>query len=232
MLTSLIGTAVISSFILYQPFEDAEKGFQPADDENQIINLPEPANDGSVSVEYALQNRRSVRSYSNKPMTISQVSQILWAAQGITTQSRGFRTAPSAGALYPLEVYVIIDNVDELDQGLYKYKVRGHQLRKLKKGEINRDLAGAALGQACIKQAAMLVVFSAVYERTTGKYSDRGERYVHMEAGHAAQNVYLQAESLELGTVVVGAFNDDKVEKLLNMPENETALYILPVGSI
>lgn len=232
MLASIIGAGLISGFVFYKPIVDEGKAFQSSNDKNEIIKLPEPEYDGSVSVEQALQNRRSVRNYTNSPMTLSEVSQMLWAAQGITEPGRGFRTAPSAGALYPLEVYIVIDRVEELDEGVYKYNVQENNLRKLKSGSFNREVSEAALGQSSIQQAAMQIVFSAVYERTTQKYNDRGIRYVHMEAGHAAQNVFLQAESLGLGTVTIGAFNDDNLEELLNMPENETALYILPVGKV
>ncbi|MCF8217804.1 MAG: SagB/ThcOx family dehydrogenase [Bacteroidales bacterium] len=232
MFTSIIGAGLISGFVLYKPIVDKGSAFPSQEKNNEIIDLPEPNYESNVSVEEALQKRRSVREYTNSPLTVQEISQLLWAAQGITKPSRGFRTAPSAGALYPLEVYVVIDQVKELDQGVYKYNMRDHNLKRLKSGRFNRKVAEAALGQSSIRQAAAQIIFSAVYERTTQKYGERGIRYVHMEAGHAAQNVFLQAESLGLGTVTIGAFNDDNLEELLNMPEKETALYILPLGRI
>ncbi|MFW6020045.1 MAG: SagB/ThcOx family dehydrogenase [Bacteroidales bacterium] len=232
MFLSLLGAGLISSFILYKPIIDEGSASPSSGENNEIIDLPEPDYDSNVSVEEALQNRRSVRNYTNSALTVQDISQLLWAAQGITEPGRGFRTAPSAGALYPLEVYVVVDRVKELDQGIYKYNVEKHHLKKLKSGEYNTKVAKAALGQSSIKQAAIQIIFSAVYDRTTQKYDDRGIRYVHMEAGHAAQNVLLQAVSLDLGSVVTGAFSDESLEKLLNMPENETALYIIPVGKI
>lgn len=193
------------------------------------IKLPEPEYDSPTSIEQALFNRRSVRDYKDEPLTLTEVSQLLWAAQGIT-DPRDLRTAPSAGALYPLEVYVVVGNVSNLPSGIYRYKPHEHELEKILEGDKRAELRTAALGQSSVKDGAIVVVFSAVYERTTQKYGERGIRYVHMEVGHAAQNVYLQAVSLKLGTVVVGAFQDDAVKMITNMPDEEHPLYIMPVG--
>ena len=193
------------------------------------IKLPEPAHDSPTSIEQALLKRRSVRDYKDEPLTLAEVSQLLWAAQGITDR-RGFRAAPSAGALYPLEVYVVVGNVSNLSDGIYRYKPHEHELERIKEGDKRAELCIAALGQSSVKDGAIVVVFSAVYERTTQKYGERGIKYVHMEVGHAAQNVYLQAVSLNLGTVVVGAFQDDAVRMIINMPDEENPLYIMPVG--
>lgn len=193
-----------------------------------IIKLPEPKYDGSISLEKAILERRSVRDYKKDPLTLPEISQILWAAQGIT--GAGYRTAPSAGALYPLEIYIVAGKVDLLPAGIYKYGPRKHELYSVAKGDGRTDLCNAALGQLSIKRAAAVLVISAVYERTSAKYGDRGIRYVHMEAGHAAQNISLQAVALGLGTVVIGAFRDDEVKKVVRMPDDERPLYILPVG--
>lgn len=193
------------------------------------IKLPEPSYTGNISVETALSKRRSIRDYSGENLTLEEVSQLLWAAQGITAPWGG-RTAPSAGALYPLELYIVVGDVEGIDKGVYKYSREEHELEKVKEGDIRAELADAAIGQACIRDAAIDIVFTAVYERTTRKYGERGIRYVHMEAGHAAQNVYLQAVSLDLGTVVTGAFIDDRVKELVNAGEQEKTLYIMPVG--
>lgn len=195
----------------------------------QEISLPDPSYDSEVSIEAALQNRRSQRSYLDKALTLAEVSQLVWAAQGITND-RGFRTAPSAGATYPLELYVIAGNVENLMSGIYKYEPNGHQLIRIAEGDKRNDLADAALGQSSIRDGAIDLVFSAVYERTAQRYGERAKRYVHIEVGHAAQNVYLQAESLELGTVVIGAFDDESVNKVVRMPKDEQPLYIMPVG--
>ena len=171
-----------------------------------LIELPQPQWTGTVSVEQALQSRRSVRSFKRQPLTLDELSQLLWAAQGVA--GARFRTAPSAGALYPLEVYVAVGNVAGLEAAVYRYSPTAHALSEVRKGDVRKSLSSAALRQKWVGAGAVAIVFSAVYERTTGKYGERGIRYVHMEAGHAAQNVYLQAEALGLGTVVVGAFMD------------------------
>lgn len=193
------------------------------------VKLSEPKYNSKVSIEKALLERRSVREYKNNSLALAEISQLLWASQGITDPG-GFRTAPSAGALYPLEVYVVVGNVDNLPDGIYKYKPRGHELVLVAKGDKRDELCTAALGQASIKYSAAVIVFAAAYERTTKKYRERGIRYVHMEVGHAAQNIYLQSVSLNLGTLVVGAFNDREVKKVMNMPDEEQPLYIMPVG--
>lgn len=196
-----------------------------------MIKLPEPRYDSDTSIEEAVLLRRSVRQYKDEPLTLAELSQLLWAAQGITNPG-GFRTAPSAGALYPLELYIAAGNVEGLSPGIYRYESDGHGLENIADGDVRDDLCSAALDQSAVKDAAAVIVFSAVFERTTGKYGERGIRYVHIEVGHAAQNVYLQAASLGLGTVVIGAFDDDEVKKAMNMDESEEPLYIMPVGKV
>jgi SagB-type dehydrogenase family enzyme len=198
-------------------------------DESEIIKLPEPAYKSNTSVEEALLKRRSVRDYKDKPLTLAEVSQLLWAAQGITG-SFGFRTAPSAGALYPLEVYIVVGNVKDLPAGIYKYRPHKHELEMVVKGDKRNELYRAALSQSSVRDAAAVIIFSAVYERTTVKYGERGIRYVYIEAGHAAQNVFLQTVSLNLGAVVIGAFYDDEMKKIMKITDREQPLYIMPVG--
>lgn len=199
--------------------------------ESEVTQLPEPRYDSPTSIEKALLDRRSVRDYKDEPVTLAKVAQLLWAAQGIT-DSRGLRTAPSAGALYPLELYVVAGNVKNLPNGIYRYRHHDHKLVRVAKGDKRTELCHAALGQSSVKDAAAVIVFSGVYERTTGKYGARGIQYVHIEVGHAAQNVYLQAVSLNLGTVIIGAFHDDEVKRVLNMPAREQPLCIMPVGGL
>lgn len=194
------------------------------------VRLPEPRLKSEVSLEEALLKRRSVREYGKVPLRLEEVSQLLWAAQGITS-GWGGRTAPSAGALYPLEVYIAVGNVKSLAPGVYKYKPQKHELLKVRNRDVRSELAKAALNQIWVKEGAVDIVIAAVYERTTRKYGDRGVRYVHMEAGHAAQNIYLQAAALDLGTVTVGAFYDDQVKDIMDMAEDEVPLYVIPVGS-
>ncbi len=195
------------------------------------MKLPSPVYSSNVSIEQALKTRRSIRHYKNEPMTLQQISQLLWAAQGITS-SEGFRTAPSAGALYPLEVYLISGNVRDLLPGVYHYLPQEHVLELVAEGDKRADLAAAALDQNDVKMGAADIVITAVYARTTAKYGSRGERYVHMEAGHAAENVCLQVTSLGLGMVTIGAFDDAKVSALFGLAGREYPLYILPVGKV
>ena len=197
----------------------------------KMIKLPEPAYDGKISVEAALKARKSIRSYSAEPLLLDDVSQLLWAVQGISRKNR-MRTAPSAGALYPLEVYLVAGHVQGLQAGIYRYLPHGHELELVESGDRRRELAISALHQNCIEKGAIDLVLAGVYERTSVKYGSRAKRYVHMEIGHAAQNIYLQAVGLDLGTVVVGAFDDEKVQRTLSMGKNELPLCIMPVGKI
>lgn len=199
-------------------------------DEENNIKLPEPRYKSTISVEEAILNRRSIRSYSDEPLKLEEISQLLWSAQGITDERRSLRAAPSAGALYPLETYLVVSNVSSLEKGIYKYEPFSHEIVKTKEGDFRNNLSLASLGQSCVRNGAVSIVFAAVYDRITRKYGKRGIGYTYMEAGHAAQNVYLQAEALGLGTVVVGAFIDDKVKEVVGFKEDETPLYILPVG--
>jgi SagB-type dehydrogenase family enzyme len=196
---------------------------------SETIRLPEPVLDSNTSIESAIRKRRSVRSFKEGPLTLAEVSQLLWAAQGITSQ-QGLRTAPSAGALYPLEVYLVAGNVDGLPAGVYHYRPMKHELVRVIAGDKRTELCTACLGQSSVRNAAAVIVFAAVYERTTVKYGTRGMQYVHMEIGHAAQNVALQAVPLNLGTVVIGAFHDSEMRRVLKMPDREQPLYVMPVG--
>jgi SagB-type dehydrogenase family enzyme len=201
-----------------------------ADRENSRVKLPEAARDGRLSLEQTLARRRSVRSYAPAPLTLRDVSQLLWAAQGISEPRCGLRTAPSAGATYPLETLLVAGQVDGLAPGVYRYRPAGHELEKVLAGDARAALADAALGQEFVAAAPASVVFAAVFERTAQRYGARAGRYVPMEAGHAAQNLCLQAVALDLGTVVVGAFRDEQAAAALGLPADEKPLYIVPVG--
>ena len=195
-----------------------------------IIELPPPRVEGNLPIEAALERRRSVRDFTAQPLTLTQLGQLLWAAQGITGRRWPMRTAPSAGGLYPLEVIVVAGQIDGLEAGIYRYRPSGHGLAHLKDGDHRRALARAALGQGWIAQAPVTLVITGVVARTAAKYGRRAERYMFMEAGHAAQNVYLQAQSEGLGTTAVGAFKDSAVQALMAMSSDEAPLYLLPVG--
>ncbi len=207
---------------------------QPREEKNENspekIKLPEPSKDGKKSLERTITERRSIRDYSNENLTLRELSQLLWAAYGIT-DPRGFRTAPSAGALYPLEIFVVAGRVDGIQPGVYRYDPGKHEIIRVVEGDRREELSKAAVGQACVKNAAINMVITAVYERTTTKYGERGIRYVHFEAGHAAQNVLLQATALDLGAVPVGAFSDAEVKSILKLSE-EDPLYIIAIGRI
>ena len=194
------------------------------------IKLPPPRLTSGTSVEEAISKRRSVRQYKDSSLSLSDLSQLLWAAQGITDTARGLRTAPSAGALYPLEVYAVVGNVTGIAPGIYKYLCLTHELRTISLGDARKELAAAALGQGAITQAAVDIVWTAVYERCAKKYQERAELYVPIEVGHSAENVFLQATALNLGAVVMGAFYEDKVQAVLKSPKDERALYIMPIG--
>jgi len=197
--------------------------------EDAKIMLPPPVRDGRMSVERAMAGRRSCRGYESGSISMVELSQLLWAAQG-TTGDDGKRTAPSAGALYPLEIYVVAGDVRELTAGVYRFEPEKHELASVAEGDIRKELAEAALGQEAVENAAVSIVICAVFSRTREKYGRRADKYVYVEVGHAAQNVYLQAVPLGLGTVMIGAFDANEVKWLLEMRREERPIAIMPVG--
>ncbi len=184
-----------------------------------------------VSLEEAIRRRRSVRAYKDGSVTLNEAAQLLWAAQGITGKD-GLRAAPSAGATYPLETYLAVGDVAGLEPGLYHYEPETNSLSLVKQGELQSELSAASLDQPCVRDAAIIIILTAIYERTTERYGDRGRMYVHMDVGHAAENVLLQATALGLGGVPVGAFRTRTVAQLLGLPESEIPLYLLPLGRL
>lgn len=199
--------------------------------ELQRIELPPaPAGTGHA-IEQLLAHRRSRREFRSGPLGLNEIARLLWAVQGIS-DPRGLRTAPSAGALYPLETHLVAGSVTGLAPGAYRYSPSRHSLAPTSAGDCRAALARAALGQEAISQAAAVIALTAVYRRTTVKYGERGMRYVHMEIGHAAQNVYLMAESLGIGTVMVGAFDDERVGHVIPVGADEAVLALLPLGRL
>lgn len=196
---------------------------------DEPIKLPPPSETGTMSVESALGTRRSVREFKGAPLRLAEVSQLLWSAQGVT-HAAGLRTAPSAGALYPLELHLVVGEVTGLPAGVYRYRVGSHQLARVATGDRRATLSDAALRQDWIARAAAVLVISAVYDRTSVKYGHRGSRYVHLEAGHVAENVALQAVALDLGMTPVGAFDDQRVKSVVEMADREQPIYLLPLG--
>jgi SagB-type dehydrogenase family enzyme len=189
-----------------------------------VMKLPAPRKTHGLSLEEAIERRRSVREFSDVALTDAEHGQLLWAAQGVTHRRMGLRAAPSAGALYPLEAYLVTGS------GVFHYEPRAHQLRQTVSGDVRKALSDAALRQEAVRDAPAVIVLAGVYERTAKKYGARAERYVLMEAGHAAQNLLLQAVSLGLAAVPIGALDDDEVQRSLNLPKNHRPLYLLPVG--
>jgi SagB-type dehydrogenase family enzyme len=186
------------------------------------IKLPEPGLKGKISLESAIYKRRSVRSYANKDLTLNQISQLLWAAQGITDKQNGFRSAPSAGALYPITIYVVKKD------GLFEYIPQTHSVRMIVSNDLRNNLFSAALGQGTISEAPIDIVITADYRITESKYGSRADRYVALEAGHIAQNVLLQATALGLAGVPIGAFYDNQVKGALYLEKDP--IYIIPIG--
>lgn len=191
--------------------------------------LPEASLDGSVSLERTLARRRSVRRYGAGALSLAEAGQLLWAAQGVTHRD-GRRTSPSAGALYPLEAYLVAERVSDLAPGVYRYQALGHRLAVVASGRVLPDLVASSGGQDWIAGAAAVMALAAVSARTSEHYAGRAPRFVHMEAGHAAENVLLQAVALGLAAVVVGAFDEGRVARLLGCAPGEHPLCLLPVG--
>ncbi|AZK58895.1 hypothetical protein Daudx_0339 [Candidatus Desulforudis audaxviator] len=203
----------------------------------KAIALPASRLTGEMSLEAAVAGRRSERSFRAAPLKLEQLAQLLWAAQGITDPhpdpaQRFRRAAPSAGAQYPLDLYPVVGEIEGLEAGIYRYCPQEHALGLLTPGDRRRQLARACLGQMFVAAAPVAVVITATYDRITDRYGERGIRYAHMEVGHVGQNIHLQAEALGLGTVVVGAFQDEEVAEVLQLPRKEAPLYVMPVGII
>ncbi|MDD3581081.1 MAG: SagB/ThcOx family dehydrogenase [Desulfobacca sp.] len=197
-----------------------------------VVNLPAPSLKGRVSVEEALQARRTVRRFAHRALSLTQLSQLLWAADGVTDPRRGYRSAPSAGALYPLDLYVAVGerSVADLPPGVYHYLPDRQGLELITKGDIRKELARAALYQSWMAEAPIMVVITAEYARCTQKYGQRGLLYTHIEVGHVGQNLFLQAEALSLGAGIVGAFENQAVSQIMGLPPAQEPLLIMPIG--
>lgn len=191
------------------------------------IRLPKPRDKSGVSIEETLNKRRSIREYKRGELRLEEVSQLLWAAAGKNLYRR---TYPSAGATYPIELYLISGDVEGLEPGIYHYIYSRHSLEKIKDQDVRRLLCKASLEQSMIEEASVSFIIAANYQRTTIHYGQRGIRYVHMEVGHIGQNLSLQAIALNIGTVMIGAFDDKRVKEILEIEEDP--LYIIPAGRI
>ena len=217
---ALVVVVLIAGLLAMHCLGDVGSGGQ----EGAVTQLPPPQTTGAKSIEQVLAQRRSIRSFTDQPLTPSEIGQLLWAAQGITDPQWGFRAAPSAGAFYPLELYVVTP------EGVYHYQPQGHRMRLHLSGDRRAELSQACLGQDFVRQAAADFVFTAVFSRTRAKYGERADQYVHMEVGAAGENLCLQAVGLKLGSVMVGAFSDTQVTEVLGLPAEHAPLLVIPVG--
>jgi SagB-type dehydrogenase family enzyme len=188
----------------------------------EMIKLPEPKFT-NASIEECIETRRSIRSFKNESLPTQEIANILWAAQGITDEKSGFRSAPSAGATYPLEIFIAKKD------GLFRYIPETNALKQEMKRDLRKDIAKAALSQMFIAEASLVIVITAIFDRTTWRYGQRGIRYIYNEVGHCAQNIHLEAVALKLGSVPIGAFDDKKLKQILELKDEEV-LYIIPVG--
>jgi SagB-type dehydrogenase family enzyme len=196
------------------------------------VVLPDPHGYQGLSLEEAVERRRSIRNYAGKSISLEELSRLLHAAQGITEPRWGFRAAPSAGALYPVELYAVVHDVAGLEPGVYHYAVQEHGLELLQAGDFRTAVMQAGLWQSFLGQANVCFVISAIFQRIRWRYRERTYRYVMLEAGHIGQNLYLAATSMGLGACAVGAFLDDELNDLLELNgEEEAALYVISVGT-
>ncbi len=220
------GLAAVPLLVLLAPIGGLSAG--------EEVGLPPPSERGKVSVEEALKSRRTRRSFKTTALSLQQLAQLLWAAYGVTAERYGYhlKTAPSAGALYPIDVYAVIGRggVEGLKSGVYHYRPAAHALRPIKAGETRPALAEAALGQAWMAEAPVMLVVTGQYARCTIKYGRRGVVYTHLEAGSVGQNIFLQAEALGLGAGIVGAFDNRRVIEVMGLPDEHDPLLIMPVG--
>jgi len=202
----------------------------------ELVALPQPTTEAAMATVQAIRTRRSQRAFKDRPLTLQELSNLLYYGGGITApqgSGRGLRAAPSAGALYPIEIYAVVRQVEGLRQGIYHYRFADHALELVKEGDLLAALAQACLSQMWLSRGAAALVLTAVFQRTVAKYGDRGHRYVLLDCGHLSENVYLAATSMGLGACAVGAFDDDQVNALLGLDgEQESALLVLPVGAV
>lgn len=204
-------------------------GMAPARSSDQPVPLPRPELQGTMPLEQALQQRRSRREFAAGPLALRDVGQVLWAAQGVT-DARGLRTVPSAGALAALEIYLVAGNVSDLPTGVYRYQPAAQSLAPIQAGDPRSKVAALALGQSALREAPATLLIAGVYSRTRQRYGDRAERYVHIEVGHAAQNVYLQCTARGLATVLIGSFDDAALRAALALPPDHAPLALMPFG--
>ena len=196
------------------------------------MRLPLPTWQGKISVEQAIKQRRTTRSFHSRALNLNQLSQLLWAASGTTEENGCKRAAPSAGALYPMDLYVVAgqNSVPSIEAGVYHYEPGKHQLSEVLKGDTRIAVARASLSQMWMAGAPITMIITAEYKRATGKYGKRGIRYAMIEAGHIGQNIFLQAQALDLEAGIVGAFHDAEIIDAINIPSVHEPILLMPVG--
>lgn len=216
-------TDVSSKPDLYKEYPDSEK-----------IELDHSDLEIKVSFNEVLQNRQSIRKFTREPLSLEKLSFLLWASTGISHREHGyeFRTAPSAGALYPIETYVVANNINNLEKGVYHYSIKNHQLEQLKIGDYRKESTKAAMNQTKCSYAAVVFIWTAVFNRVKYKYRQRAYRYIYLDAGHIAENLALASTVLDLGSCQIGALFDEKVNDILNVDgKKESAVYMSVVGN-
>lgn len=197
------------------------------------FELPKEVKFEGLSVVEAIEKRRSERDFTGSPISLLELSQLLYYASGITDSRMQLRAAPSAGALYPIEIYPVVNSVEGLDRGIYRYSPQEHSLTLVRKGDFRHQMAQHALGQGMLAQASVVFLLSAIFERGEWRYGERAHRYILLEAGHISQNIYLIATSLGLGACAVGAFSDDEFNRMLGVDgKEESVLYLMVVGKL
>jgi SagB-type dehydrogenase family enzyme len=197
------------------------------------IELPREVEFGGLSVDQAIESRRSERDFKDMPLSLLELSRLLHYAYGITEKRERLRAAPSAGALYPIEIYPVANNVQGLARGIYRYSVADHSLALVREGDFRHQMMRHALGEEMMGRASVVLVLSAIFERSAWRYRERAHRYILLEAGHISQNIYLVATALGLGTCAVGAFDDQGYNKIMGVDgKKESVIYLMPVGKI
>lgn len=202
---------------------------------DETIKLPEPERRGGTPIWDCLRERRSIRDYKNLPVSLKELSQILWGSYGVTAREWGYhlKTAPSAGALYPIEIYVASFNVDGLKKGIYHFNPKEMTLRGIFEGDFSREITHACLSQDFILSSAFTLILTAIPSRTIGRYRERGVRYILMDLGCIIQNIYLSLTALKMGGCVIGAFSDSAMNKIMNLnPEKELVLALFSAGKV
>lgn len=199
------------------------------------IKLPEPKENGKTALDFCIKKRKSIRDFSEEPIDLIQLSYLLWVSTGIQRKEHGyeFRTAPSAGALYPIETYIVVNNVLKLERGVYHYSIKDHTLEEMKLGDFSIKTANGALGQEMCARAAVVFIWTSIFQRSKWKYGQRAYRYIYLDAGHIAENLALASTGLGLGSCQIGALFDDEINEIVDVDgKNESTIYMSVIGKI